>query len=465
MSSFANIILFSEASDVAAVLMSQPDMDLNQQDEYGFTPLIEAAIAGKNDTAKLLLEHGADPNGEDMTGGTALHWACENENIPLATLLLSHNANANQFNHASQPPLVTPLLRDQNELKLLLYKHQASLVFAQDYINTKLLAHRFQLQGQVDIATHEDKLISLNLEGFIFEFSTKVLATELMFFLNNFASRPYRRYMSELSLIGSALQDTAELASYQQYQVDHQSPHINQRIQELINFPIKILPVNFEGHAITLVIHEDLLAICDRRMEGEDADSIIIFRMKHPQKLSKSLIKKLIYEKKPAHTITHELPRHLGLEPLSHVMIQRQITGNCSWANVEAAVPLAFIMLSHKNQPWPHVFDKKHPALKFFDQWTQWNATQALNHCIEGFYTGSQARKISKASILAAILFQRCTLNKRSDQTTIDKIMPIICQGEFRFILDHYLEQYQKLNRTAAGKNLKRMIDDYLDTH
>ncbi len=464
MNSLANIILFSEPEDVAQVLAAQPEIDLDQHDEYGFTPLIEAAIAGKNKTAALLLEHGANPNAEDMTGGSPLHWACENNNLELAQLLLTKGANANQFNHGSQPPLVTPLLREQNDLKLLLYQHQASLNFAQDYINTKLLAHRFQLIGQVDIATHQDKLISLNLEGFIFEFSTKVLATELMFFLNNFASRPYREYMSQLSLIGSALQDTAELARYQQYQIDHNHPQINQRIQQLIDFPVKIIPVNFEGHAITLVAHEDLFAICDRRMSGDAADSLIIYRMKHPRKLSKLLIKKLVYDKKPGAVISHELPKLLGLEPLTHVMINRQITGNCSWANVEAAVPLAFVMLMHHQKDWPHVIDKKHPALKFFHDWTHWNASQALNQCVEGFYTGSKARKISKASLMAAILFQRCT-DKRSDQIIIDKIMPILRLTDYRYIVEHYLEYYQKLNRTHAGKNLQKIVDDYLDLH
>ena len=70
MNSLANMILFSEPEDVAQVLAAQPEIDLDQHDEYGFTPLIEAAIAGKNKTAALLLEHGANPNAEDMTGAS-----------------------------------------------------------------------------------------------------------------------------------------------------------------------------------------------------------------------------------------------------------------------------------------------------------------------------------------------------------------------------------------------------------
>ena len=55
--------------------------EINLLDEYGFTPLIEAAIMDNIEICKLLLDNRALPNLQDVTGGTALHWAAENNNI------------------------------------------------------------------------------------------------------------------------------------------------------------------------------------------------------------------------------------------------------------------------------------------------------------------------------------------------------------------------------------------------
>lgn len=52
------------------------DFDIHNHD--GYTPLILASLIGSYDTAKLLLQHGADPNVKDMKSGrTALFHAAE----------------------------------------------------------------------------------------------------------------------------------------------------------------------------------------------------------------------------------------------------------------------------------------------------------------------------------------------------------------------------------------------------
>ena len=67
-------------------------------DEYGFTPLIEAAIVDNIRITQLLLANGANPNQQDVTGGTAIQWAVENNNLALAKLLLDHRADPNAYN-------------------------------------------------------------------------------------------------------------------------------------------------------------------------------------------------------------------------------------------------------------------------------------------------------------------------------------------------------------------------------
>src|SRR5206468_3297732 len=105
----------------------------------------ETAIIDNPKLTEILLNHGANANMQDVTGGTALQWAAENNNLALCKLLLEHGANPNAYNFSGQPVLVMPMLRRQTELRQLLLSGGANLAFAQDYINTKLLGHLFEL--------------------------------------------------------------------------------------------------------------------------------------------------------------------------------------------------------------------------------------------------------------------------------------------------------------------------------
>ena len=164
MASFADAILFSPIEVVQSQL--QHIHAINQIDEYGFTPLIEAIIAGRLDVGELLIKHGADVHEPDLTLSTPLHWAVENNHPGFVKLLLEHKADPNTYNAAHQPALVKALLRDQHIIKKLLYQHGADLNFGQDYINTKLLGHRFELAEQVDIVDARGKFIELAFAGF-----------------------------------------------------------------------------------------------------------------------------------------------------------------------------------------------------------------------------------------------------------------------------------------------------------
>jgi ankyrin repeat protein len=50
-------------------------VDLNVQDEYGYTPLIWAASYSKPDMVKLLLDAGANKDITDIDKHNALYWA------------------------------------------------------------------------------------------------------------------------------------------------------------------------------------------------------------------------------------------------------------------------------------------------------------------------------------------------------------------------------------------------------
>jgi hypothetical protein len=456
----ADIIIHGTKDQLADAV--QAGADVNAIDEYGFTPLIETTIVNNIELSQIILDAGADVHEVDMSGGTALHWAVENHNLPLCELLLKHQANPNAYNKAGQPVLLNPILRQQNDLKVLLYQHGAKLTFAQDYINTKLLGHRFELTGHVDIVDPQKKFVEIDLEGFFLEFTLNVITHSMMEYLNNFASRPHRKHFPMLQYIIHAMQNASELIKYQQYQV--QLAKHEHAIHELLDHKLKIIPVNFEGHAVTLVSYEDLLAICDRRNEYDVADSIGIFKLGHPERMNHDFIKMLIYQKKDQHFMTKDLAQHLGLKLLCHYPVSKQIAGNCSWANVEAALPAAFAILNTDfDQETSAMMSREDISFKIFRDWREWDKDRALHFCIESFYEASAARKASKLSLLATILFQRCSIMHENDIRRAKKIIRLLKTPGYEYILKSYRQIYEYNKKTQHGYNLTQLLELFED--
>ncbi len=431
--------------------------DVNDLDEYGFTPLIETAIVNDIELAKLLLSHGAEVNHPDLTGSSALHWAVENSNLDFCRLLLERGADANAYSTGAQSVLVKSILRDQSELKELLCKHGANITFANDFINTKLLGHRYELQGQVDLVNAGGKFTEIDLEGFMFEFSIGLLAHSLIQYMNNFAAKKMQNHFPYLQAIVDALLAASELIKYQQYNTDR-SLH-EKRINELLRRDLVILPVAYEGHAITLIKKGNILVACDRRKKESALNGINFYRI-DPNKFDLNLMKFLIYEKKDAGYIENTLPKLCKQKLLARLMIGPQRSGNCSWANVEACIPACMFLLTHDSASFPTgIFDATDKALVFYRQWQDWDLKRALHFCIADFYTANPARKASKAALLAAILFQRCYHRNPEDVALAHRIIPLLQAPGYEYILKNYKKIYLQNKRTKMGENLLGLVD------
>lgn len=404
--------------------------DLNELDEYGFTPLIESAIVNNTEISSLLLTHGADPNQQDVTGGTALHWAAENNNIKLCKLLLTHHANPNAYNFAGQSVLVMPLLRQQNDLKQVLIAAGADLLFAQDYINTKLLGHLFELIGTATIVSPDHQFVEVDFEGFYLEVTLGLIADSLLQFQNHFAARELRRYFGIAQFIVKIIQQSFQLIKYQQYRIDVRQ--YESTIHHLLSEEPLLIPVGYEGHAITFIKFGDIWVKCDRREDSRLYDNIVYYRVRYPNQLTNELIKNLIYSKQSYQFINQDLDILLGLEPIAELKIETQISGNCSWANVEASIPaLFFLLLMHFNQDVKTMPHYKTIALHFFHRFREWNKDRALHLCIESFKESDALRKASKAEILATILFQYTDKPDKSNKNRIDSILSLLFHSPY----------------------------------
>lgn len=458
MQSLADAILHEDIASVRQIVRFGEDV--NQIDEYGFTPLIEAAIVENIPITQFLLEQGANPNQKDVTGGTPLHWAVENNNIQLCQQLFDHGADPNSYNLAGQPILVMPTLRQQTELRKFLVKAGADETFAQDYINTKLLGHMFELVGMATIVDPNNQYVDVDFEGFYLEITLNLIAESLSQFQNHFAARQLRRYAGLSQYIVDVIQRGTQLIKYQQYRVDLKKYQTN--INTIMEQDPVLIPVGYEGHAITFIKFRNLWIKCDRREDSRIYDNVMLYRVTRPEQLTTEFMKHLIYVKQNHQFINQEVDQILGLEPLTEVKVDAQISGNCSWANVEAVIPaIFFLVLMEQNAEQSNHAYYKTLALNFFHRWREWNKDRALNFCIQSFKEGDVIRKASKAEILAAILFQRCDPRNAADRDRIDSILGVLLNSPYEYLLKNYLRIYYYEGNTDEGRRFAEMLKEY----
>ncbi|MFT4058876.1 MAG: ankyrin repeat domain-containing protein [Legionella sp.] len=427
---------------------------LDDIDEYGFTPLIECAITRQLKIAEQLLARKVAVNKTDIGGRTALHWAVDNNDIELARLLLTNGADANAYESSGLSVLVYPVLRGQDSIKHLLYQYGAKLDFALDFINGKLIGHRFELIGDVDIVNGQGVFIELNYEGFMLEFTVAVLKDSLRRFVSSYSTRHLRAYFPAVHVIMDAFTHAAELLQFQ-HQPKLLEPHY-ERMQQILAAPMLILPAASRGHAMGFVRFGQLWAKIDRGENSLKEGSVNIYQITHPEALNLQFLQNFMYKKQPRNFFHQQINQLLGLVPVAKMPISSQISGNCSWANIQAIVSVAYFMQQViASNSWD--FEQ---ALALYDEWVEWDKDRALDECIQRFYLANPARKASMAAMLGGILFQSCKYNNLKHLERAEKILTILTLKEYDYILNSYFEEYCIKRLTIKGNNLLKVLED-----
>ncbi len=89
---------------VKALLAEGSDLDTNDS-QFGVSPLSWAALIGQTEIAELLIREGADVNGRNRDGGTALHGAAFLGHADTAALLVRNGADVNATNNKGETSL------------------------------------------------------------------------------------------------------------------------------------------------------------------------------------------------------------------------------------------------------------------------------------------------------------------------------------------------------------------------
>lgn len=448
----ANDIIRGRTPDYDAYVRGGESLD--DIDEYGFTPLIESAIVKRMDVTEQLIARRVDLNKPDMTGRTALHWAVDNNDEALTRLLLENGANPNAFTKAGLSVLVYPVLREQDTIKQLLYRYGAKLDFALDFIYGKLVGHRYSLRGDVDIVNASGEFIELDYEGFILEFTVAVILDSLRRFTSSYSTRHLRDYFSFLYPIMDSLHLSEELLQLQHH-IQFNRTHIS-RLQELIRAPMLILPAASRGHAMCFVRYHELWGKIDRGENSLKEGSVNIYRMTKPQAFTVEFLREFLYSKQSRSFFHEEINEYLGLKHLAKMPLESQIAGNCSWANVQAVVAVGYAL---QLVELTSEFNFTEP-LNLYNDWVEWDQDRALDELIQRFYIADPLRKASIASMLGGILFQTCDSRNPHHLVRAEKILTILTQLDYYYILESYLDTYCVKRLTRRGNNLLKLLDD-----
>lgn len=432
----------------------QEGESLDDIDEYGFTPLIETVITRQVHTAELLIGRQVDVNKPDITGRTALHWAVDNNDMEMTRLLLLRGANPNAYTGAGLSVLVYPVLRAQDPLKQLLYQHGARLDFALDFILAKLLGHRYELHGDVDIVNAQGEFVEVDYEGFILEFTVEIVNDSLRRFTSSYSTRHLRHFFPALHHVMDAFDVASELLQLQHFKA--LSAAHRERLDQLLNAPLLILPAASRGHALCFIRYQQWWAKIDRGENSLKEGSVTIYRITRPETFTVKFLQEFLYKKQSRAYFHQIINQQLGLMPLVQMPVSSQIAGNCSWANVQAVIPVAYAL---QHLILPEQFSPQ-PAMDLYAYWVEWDKDRALDESIQRFYLANPVRKASIAAMLGGILFQACDYGNSHHLSRAEKILTILTLPDYYYILQSYLEEYCVKQLTRKGNNLLKLLDD-----
>ncbi|EAX99185.1 ankyrin repeat protein, putative [Trichomonas vaginalis G3] len=112
--------------------------NINGKNKNGETALHTAAWKNSKETAEFLISHGANINEKDKNGRTALHAAAYNNSKETAEFLISHGANINEKDENGKTALHFAAYNNSKETAELLISHGANINEKDNFGNTAL---------------------------------------------------------------------------------------------------------------------------------------------------------------------------------------------------------------------------------------------------------------------------------------------------------------------------------------
>lgn len=303
------------------------DTNLDFHKNNGRTPLMHAALAGNSVAVEILLVKGADIACTDVLGNTAAHFAAYTTNGKVLTVLAQHGADFGMPNHHGETPLLAAR-RDRKRCLLKQLKTQDTIAtaYSKEFLRRKRLAHILELSGITALAhpsrTKIHQIIHA-LEGWYPQDFWHTITKRTEQFFTQYPP----------NLLPPGINPTELVAILKKTATGEES------------MPL-ILHTGFKNHYSTYLMWGKFAILCDRG--GKSHTPFYVHQLDKAkitpwlftavtslatqsaaayQSFFSNQIQSVLADK--PHQIIQQLNHHMKL-PMQH-------TGNCSWANIEAA--------------------------------------------------------------------------------------------------------------------------------
>ena len=105
------------------------DIDIDETDSDGRSPLNYACRLGLKSKVKILIQHGANVNSKDLYSDTPLHWSCLFPNYEIIKFLIINGADINAKNYIGNTPINIISKYDDYEKTIKLFIEHGSNLF------------------------------------------------------------------------------------------------------------------------------------------------------------------------------------------------------------------------------------------------------------------------------------------------------------------------------------------------
>jgi hypothetical protein len=392
---------------------------VNEFDSYGYTPLIMAIMTHQIETAQLLMSHGADVNRPDIFGQPPLHWAVKLEDTNICSLLLKRGAFGNTFSSYGEPLLVYPLLKKNMSLIQALEQAGTHRSCAEDYIFTKYLGHHFELQGFGSFKNYNNIMSLVDYQGFRLEFSLHQLFRQLEAYLAIQQNLPIGNAHQYLDIMERGI----KLRSIKKV-----FPSDQEKECVLFLKDINLIPMAFDGHAVSLIYSKNYVALCDRALNRPH--TVMFYQL--PKSLDMTTVTYFLYGKK-SQLFWQELPVTMNWRLVGTLPIEHQKVGNCAWANLETAPVLIAGLLQLEMQ---QDIDSNQ-LLSFFNSWIHWSQSFLLKQAALKMNQQEGDRRFALALSLFDIMLQHS-----DNQSIIEQLQFLFSSHYYKKELTILLQQH-----------------------
>ncbi|GAB6027120.1 Histone-lysine N-methyltransferase ehmt1, variant 2 [Chamberlinius hualienensis] len=113
--------------DICRLILETGKININVQDDGGWTPIIWGCEFKHLPVVKFLLDRGADPNSRDKEHNIALHWSAFSGSLEISEILLNRGCDINAKNEHGDSPLHVAARQDNYECVMLFLARNADV--------------------------------------------------------------------------------------------------------------------------------------------------------------------------------------------------------------------------------------------------------------------------------------------------------------------------------------------------